>query len=103
VIQAQVTQLTVNKTYVDLPNVREVFADHVRLVMVADGVAHVELCSTHIDDAPVAGVLTGKLYPTVRFAMPLPVAAMLTNLLSQQMAPLQVVMPPQPATTPPKH
>jgi len=82
-------QVPLKTTYVDRPEVQEVFANHVRMVMVSDGVVHLELCTTHVDDLQPPEVPTGKMYPTVRVAMPVSAAAMLHAHLTQHLTELE--------------
>jgi hypothetical protein len=77
----------VKTTYVDIPEVKEIFADFVRLLVVKDNVMRIEMCVSRLDDPNPDQ--TGKIYPAVRLAMPIPTGVQLQELLAQHLAELE--------------
>lgn len=98
-----------NLTFVDRPEVQEVFGDRIRSVAVVEGVMHVEICSTRMIPSDTNQQPTVAAYTTGRWALPLGTAISLRDMLVQHLAELerqgQKVMPtaapPTPAT--PRH
>jgi hypothetical protein len=97
-------------TYVDLPDVREIFADNISMVSFNDNVLRLELCVTRFDEPKPPALPTGRTYPVARLAITqtgaLQLHANLTNLLAtlEEQGTLKRNPPMQSApTTPPKH
>jgi hypothetical protein len=100
-------QLTL--THVDVPEIREIFADTVRAVNVHDGVPRIELALCRIDEPHPPAPLTGKTFTVARLALSpsaaIALCANLTNALNmmEQEGMLKRVAAVQPPGAPPKH
>lgn len=98
-----------NATFVDRPEVQEVFGDRIRSVCVIDGVMHIELCSTRLVVGEGDKPPTATAHTTGRWTMPVGTAVAMRDLLNQQFAEmerlgtLKIMQTAAPAPGAPKH
>jgi|SRR5215469_1312803 len=97
------------KTHVDHPDIAEVFADGVKMVMISDGIVRVELCASRLDEPRPPSRPTGKTHTAARLAITIPAAIALQDYISRNLAELEKqgmlkrgVAPPS-TPTEPKH
>lgn len=76
-------------TYYDMPDVREVFADGVRMTMFADGVLRAELTVNRPDEPKGDVIESVRTYPAVRLALSPAAMIQLHHQLGQQIETLE--------------
>lgn len=75
--------------YIDRPDVVETYADSLGMCTFEDGVFRLELTANRYDEPKPPAPPTGRRYPVVRVAMPVPAVVRLFNHLNQMMNLLQ--------------
>jgi hypothetical protein len=78
--------MNIETTHVDVPEVREVFADNTRMVTFTGTEVHIEFCVTRLNEMKPPKPPTGKSYTAARIVSTPPAAlqlhANLTNLVA---------------------
>lgn len=103
-----VTSIQLKTTYVDRPEIQEVFADSVKMVSFNDNILRVELCVSRMDEPKPPAAPTSRQYPSARLALTPTATLQLYSNLSSIVAALEKqgvvhrTATPPPAA-PPKH